>query len=105
MIELNFQVLLWVYVVLNYWLFHPLVIKPSTILVLDFGGYSYHGATWFGRFIVRDSSNFVGIVSVFAFSSFWGIREMFEQRERYVGLVSQTKLSRREECIVTIIHT
>ncbi len=64
-------------------LFHPLVIKAEY----------YFGVKFWWVFLVMGLTGIVAslltanqvlsiLLGVFAFSSFWGIREMFEQRER-----------------------
>jgi hypothetical protein len=64
-------------------LFHPLVIKAEY----------YLGVRFWWVFFVMGLTSLVGslfvanqllstLLGVFAFSSFWGIREMFEQRKR-----------------------
>ena len=64
-------------------LFHPLVIKAEY----------YFGVRFWWVFLIMGLLGLAGslfvthqilsvLLGVFAFSSFWGIREMFEQRER-----------------------
>ncbi|HBA12624.1 MAG TPA: DUF4491 family protein [Bacteroidaceae bacterium] len=84
MIELNFSgIVVGVCSFLIIGLFHPLVIKAEY----------YFGVRFWWVFLIMGLLGLAGslfvthqilsvLLGVFAFSSFWGIREMFEQRER-----------------------
>ena len=84
MIELHFSgIIVGVCSFLIIGLFHPLVIKAEY----------YFGVRFWWVFFVLGLAGLVGsllvshqvlstLLGVFAFSSFWGIREMFEQRKR-----------------------
>ena len=84
MIELNFSgIVVGVCSFLIIGLFHPLVIKAEY----------YFGVRFWLVFLIMGLLGLAGslfvthqilsvLLGVFAFSSFWGIREMFEQRER-----------------------
>ncbi|MDD3739110.1 MAG: DUF4491 family protein [Lentimicrobiaceae bacterium] len=84
MLELNFSgIIVGICSFLIIGLFHPLVIKAEY----------YFGVKFWWVFLVMGLAGIAGslfvanqvlsiLLGVFAFSSFWGIREMFEQRER-----------------------
>jgi len=84
MIELHFSgIIVGVCSFLIIGLFHPLVIKAEY----------YFGVRFWWVFFALGLAGLVGsllvshqvlstLLGVFAFSSFWGIREMFEQRKR-----------------------
>lgn len=84
MIELNFSgIIIGVCSFLIIGLFHPLVIKAEY----------YFGVKFWWVFLIMGLAGLVGsllvanqllstLLGVFAFSSFWGIREMFQQRKR-----------------------
>lgn len=84
MIELHFSgIIVGICSFLIIGLFHPLVIK----------GEYYFGVRFWWVFLVMSLAGLVGsllvanqvlsiLLGVFAFSSFWGIHEIFKQRER-----------------------
>ncbi|MGB4655460.1 MAG: DUF4491 family protein [Bacteroidales bacterium] len=84
MVELHFSgIIVGICSFLIIGLFHPLVIKAEY----------YFGVKFWWVFLVMGIAGIVAslltanqvlsiLLGVFAFSSFWGIREMFEQRER-----------------------
>ncbi len=81
-------------------LFHPLVIKAEY----------YFGVKFWWVFLVMGLTGLAGsllvahqvlstLLGVFAFSSFWGIREMFEQQKRVrKGWYPKRKVKKGDEC-------